>query len=312
MYELADHTSVMTVDGSVTSRTTSSPFLGQSTGSSIIGGFGVGFDPDDLTSNDQLFDLTGTLRTPPNNVTFTVSGLISGEDRVLVGPRLAGVIDVAQDTINGTLNSASTTAVVVTTAIPTDTPTSGTIRVEADDGRYLRVPYESYTGSTYTLPTPAASAGQIDVDDSAGTFTRASGDFVADGYEPGMSFTGANFANGGNNAQFTILSVTTTVITVLDSTGMVTETGSGDETVDVDGYDFSGSNAATTGNNVYISYIDELASGTSATFTSVFLSNRDVFVRVRDGGGTPIKTFEAPSQLTSAGGGVSAIRTTDE
>jgi len=62
---------------------------------------------------------------------------------------------------------------------------------------------------------------------------------------------------------------------------------------------------------VFISYVDELASGASASYTAVYSSNRDLFVRVRDGGGTPIKTFEISSQFTSSPVTVTAIRTSD-
>lgn len=231
-YESTDHTNVMTTDGEATSRTLSQPFLGSSTGSAIIGAFGVGIASEDLTANDLVFDLTNAPINPPNLVTWTISGLVSGEDRVLVAESTGAAsttIDVAQDTINGTLSGAAVTSVTVTTAIPTDTPSSGTIRIQADDGRYLRVPYDSYTGSVYTIPS----------------------------------------------------------------------------------FNFSGSNTCTTGNNVYISYIDELASGTTASFSSIYLTDRNLAVRVRDGGGTPIRTFETPSTLNNTGGSASAIRTSD-
>ena len=69
--------------------------------------------------------------------------------------------------------------------------------------------------------------------------------------------------------------------------------------------------AASASADVFISYIDKLADATSASFTTIFSSSRDLFVRVRDGGGTPIKTFETPATLGNAGGSVAAIRTTD-
>ena len=72
--------------GTVTSRTISAPFVGVSTGSAIIGAYGVGIGADDLTASDSVTDLTNTVRNPPNNVSFTVTGLVSGEDRVMVGP----------------------------------------------------------------------------------------------------------------------------------------------------------------------------------------------------------------------------------
>lgn len=226
------------VNVTVTARTLSTPFIGASTGSAIIGSYGLGIQPTDLTQNDLLFDLTNTSNQPPNNVTFTVGGLVSTEDRVLVFP-WDGVsldaennpaIDVDQLSLNTTLNAAGQTAVVVTTTIPSDTPSSGTIRVQLDDGRYRRVPYTSYSGSTFTT----ASTDWTDPDD------------------------------------------------------------------------------ATAGNNVWISYIDETASGTSASYTAVYSTDRDLGVLVRDGGGTPIKQYITSAVFGSADSTTTAIRTTDE
>jgi hypothetical protein len=223
-------TSSATADVNVApvARTVPKIFTGSYTGT-YIGAFGIGIDENDLTASDTVQDLLGVTQTPPNNVTFTVSGLVSTEDRVLVGPRLAGVLDLAQDTINGTLSSATQTSIVTTTAIPSDTPTSGDVRVELDTGVYREQAYTSYTGSTYTIPST----------------------------------------------------------------------------------DYSGGNIATTDNNIFISYIDELASGTTATYTAVYSTDRDLIVRVRDGGATPIKTFEAPATFGSTNTTVAAIRTSD-
>lgn len=214
------------------SKTIPKTFLGSYTGT-LIGAYGIGVLPANLTAVDTIQDLASATQIPPNNVTFTVSGLISGEDRVLVGPRSAGILQKDQDTLNGTLTHGVTTSVVMTTAIPVDTPAAGQIRIQDNNGVFTYQPYDSYTGSTYTLT--AAYSGS-------------------------------------------------------------------------DGAD------ATTGNDVFIAYIDELATAASATFTTVYnngLGNRNLFVRVRDGGATPIKTFEAPATLGSAGGSVAAIRTSD-
>jgi hypothetical protein len=209
----------------VTSRTISPSFIGNSTGTAIIGAYGVGINPANLTANDQLFDLTNTLIVPPNNVTFTVNGLVIGEDRVLVGPQLGGVIDVNQLTANGEQTIGASTF-VVNQVIPTDTPASGTIRVFNGD-TFDRIEYTSYTASTFTI-------------------------------------------NG-------TLPATYATATIL-----------------------------------FISYIDKLATSTSESFTSVFLSTRSLFIRVRDGGITPIKTFETTGTLGSAGGSTTVIRTSDE
>jgi hypothetical protein len=159
-------TSSATADtnGSFTTRVVPAAFVGVSTGSAIIGAFGLGIEAADLTNNDQVTDLTGTVNQPPNNVTFTQSNLVVG-DAVLVGPEDgSGGLDVDQLSLNTTLSGAAETAVVVTTTIPSDTPSSGTIRVQNDAGRYVRVPYTSFSGSTFTIPatdfsTENATAG---------------------------------------------------------------------------------------------------------------------------------------------------------
>ena len=230
-------TATGTASGTATPRTvesTAAPGLGVSTGSALIGAYGVG--SQDLGSSDSVKDLTDSVITPPNNVSFTVGGIVSTEDRVLVGPwdgtstdsEGNPAVDTDQLSLNTALSSSTETAVVVTTTIPSDTPASGVIRIQLASGSYRRVPYTSYTGSTFTIAST----------------------------------------------------------------------------------DFSGDNAASS-NNVWIAYIDEIASATSASFTSVFSSSRDLVVKVRDGGGSPIKEFITSAVLGSNGGSVTAIRTSD-
>jgi hypothetical protein len=184
-----------TTSGTATERTvesTSAPGLGVSTGSAIIGAYGVGVTPADLGPNDKVFDLTNTQITPPNNVTFSVTGLISGEDRVLVGPSSGGTtLDTAQLASATAVSVGSVPSTFsVSTTIPSDTPSAGTIRVEDDSGFYVLVNYTGFSGSDFTGCT--------------GTFA----------------------------------------------------------------------NASASGKNVFISYIDELASAASATFTAVYNSLR--------------------------------------
>ena len=220
------------VSGAVTARTVSPEFIGASTGSAIIGAYGIGLEAADLTNSDQLFDLTNTLRIPPNNVQFSVGGLVSGEDYILVGPETAGGLDEAQFGLNATLNTDNVTSVVIDAAIPTDTPATGHIRVQDNNGVYRKLHYSSYTGSTFTIDT-------------------------TDGNE-----------------------------------------------------DFAGVNA-TAANNVFIAYIDKVSASTAESFTGVYLSDRSLFIRVRDGGGSPRKTFETTGVLGSGGGSTTAIRTSD-
>ena len=222
--------------GTVTSRAISTPFVGASTGSAIIGSYGLGIEKADLTSSDKVFDLTNNQITPPNNVTFTVFGLYTGEDRVLVTNDQSSAIDYDQMTLGTTLVAVDETSVNVGTGnIPDDTPSTGNLRIQLDDGRYRLVPYTAHDGD--------------------------------DGFTIGTT-------------------------------------------------DFSGGDTASSGNNVFLSYIDELAGSNTAAFTTVFTSNRTLFVRVRDGGtagdNEAIKTFETTGVLSASGGSSTAIRTPDE
>ena len=218
---------------SITARTLSKVFSGVSTGSSLIGSYGLGIEATDLTASDKLFDLDNVEVVPPNNVTFSVSGLVVGEDRVLVGPEAGGGLNKSQLSLLTTLSGASETVAVMSSAIPTDTPITGTIRI-INDGLYNRfVEYISFTGSTFT-------------------------------FKATQSFNGTE-ENG----------------------------------------------AATSGKGVYITYIDKLASTSTEAFTVVFNASRNLFIRVRDGGSTPIKTFETTGTIGAAGGSTTVIRTTD-
>jgi hypothetical protein len=180
-----------------------------------------------------VIDLDGDTNTPPNNVTWTLSGVVSG-DRCLVGPKDTGdAFKFDQMTLTTTLSAASETSLVVN-AIPANTPQTGTLRVELDDGRYRRIAYTAHNGTT--------------------TFT------IAD-----ESWLDPN-----------------------DSTGGIS-------------------------NGVMCSYIDDAAAGTTINFTTIYTSGPlDLRVRVREGtSGTPIKTYEGNSQLTSTGGGAAASRISD-
>lgn len=164
---LTGGTSGATIDVNVTvtdrSATISQPFVGVSTGSALIGAYGVGLQVNDVTSSDKVTDLGNNVITPPNYVTNTVSGLTSGEDRVLVGPWDGSTTDSNGDpsitknqlsiASGNDLTTDNITSVVVTEAIPSDTPSSGYIRVTDDNGFERRLHYSSWNTSTFTIDT---------------------------------------------------------------------------------------------------------------------------------------------------------------
>jgi hypothetical protein len=217
--------------GTITERTLSFPFVGSSTGNAIIGAYGFGIESADLGANDLITDLTNTANQPPNNVTFSVGGLIAGEDRVLVAPATAsGTLHTFQFNTKHILSSATVTQIQVSNLIYTDTPnvSGSTLRIECSTGIFRRVSYNSYA-SNY--------------------FTTESLDFSSD--------------------------------------------------------------PALSGAQVFVSYIDKLASAATQSFTTVYNADRSLYIRVRDGAATPIKTFETTANLGAAGGTATAIRTPD-
>jgi hypothetical protein len=150
---------------------------------------------------------------------------------VLLGPASGGALQTSQLTLQTTLNGASETQAVMTTTIPSDTPSSGTIRIKLDTGIYRRVQYSSFSGATFT------------------------------------------FTSSEN---------------------------------------FTDPNDATSGNDVFISYIDKQAGASSESVAWVYASDRSLFLRVRNGDTSlPIKTFETTGTMGSAGGSATAIRTSD-
>jgi hypothetical protein len=155
-------------------RTISKPFCGASTGSAIIGSYGLGIEPTDLTSSDSLSDLEGDPpKSPPNYVTNTLAGLVATEDRVLVAPRSGSLdgngdpaINKAQMTVATALTDDNITSVVVN-AVPDYTPATGTIRVIDNDGFERRLIYTAVNvgSKTFTIDPTASEAAVPNVAD---------------------------------------------------------------------------------------------------------------------------------------------------
>lgn len=219
----------------VTTRAVSTPFCGASTGSSIVGAYGFSLEYADLSVNDKITALDGTTRQPPNNVTFTVNGVLSGW-RVLVGPENgSGGLLESQLSNTGLLSGAAVTSVVVDEVIPANTPASGTIRIKRVDGRFTRHPYSAVNTGTKT---------------------------------------------------FTITS-----------------------------HDFSTNNAAI-GADIYISYIDDAASGASISFNTIQSATQTLYVSARYGGTGPdytdsIKPAATTGSLGSTGGSATISSVSD-
>ena len=165
LYDDLDVANYVDVNGAPTDRSISTPFVGSSTGSALIGAYGLGMQKADTASTDKFFDLQNTEITPPNNVTYSILGLEVSEDYIHVTNNDAGNIDFNQLTLNVTLNGNAETQATMSASIPTDTPSSGTIRIEMDDGRYRLVNYSSFSGAVFTF----TSSEDFDPDSATAT-----------------------------------------------------------------------------------------------------------------------------------------------
>jgi hypothetical protein len=174
-----DVTDYLDVAGSVTPVTLYPCFLGTSTGSNLIGAFGIGVSTDTGDTDyrpsvgDQFFPLDGSGPVLPADVrSFSVGNLLyvgAGDGaRVLVGPQdgALNAFNINQFTNAGPYSGGEATVNIETgagagdlTAIPTDTPTAGTFRMEGTDGVYHRVTYTGKTTTSFTGCTgvPAAT-----------------------------------------------------------------------------------------------------------------------------------------------------------
>lgn len=275
------------------------PFCGQSTGSALVGAYGFGIESADLSASDLLFDLTNTPRTPPNNVTFTVNGLVSGEDRVLVAP--LGYSFAYDTEVGGPFTNDET--------VTFGNGATGKLLELVDNGTTGYMVIRLLTGSvpsdndTITGGTSGATAA------------------IAGAVAPSIDIEQMLLNGALSGAAVTAVVVDaipvdtpqTGTIRIRRTNGVYSRhdytswTGS---TFTITSHDFS-TNNAPNGAGVYLSYIDKLAASASESFTLVFNATRNLFVRVRDGGASPIKTFETTGTLGTAGGSATAIRTSD-
>lgn len=174
-----DTTDSLDVNGSVSTSSLTPCFLGTSTGSNLIGAFGIGASTDTGDTDyrpsvgDQFFPLDATGPVLPADVrAFSVGNLLyvgaADGARVLVGPQDGSLnaFNFNQFTNAGPYSGAEGTVTIETgagagdlTAIPADTPTSGTFRMQGTDGVYHLVTYTGKTTTTFTgcVGVPAAT-----------------------------------------------------------------------------------------------------------------------------------------------------------
>lgn len=279
------------------------PFIGTSTGSTLIGAYGVGLEAADLSANDKVFDLTNTQRQAPNYVTFTVSNLVSG-DRVLVAPlgyrfeydtEAAGPFTVGETL---TFTSPAGTAVL---AKLTDNGTTGEMWIS--------------TMVTGTIPTDNSGITGGTSGATANVNGTVNNDINLRQMNLNGALTGAAVTSVVVNGSIPSDTPSSGTIRILRANGFYTRhaySAWSGSTFTISSTDFSSNNAANS-TNLFVSYFDDAADATSESFTGIYSADRSLYVRVRNGGGTPkIKTYESSATLGSAGGSATVSRISDE
>lgn len=184
--ETIDIANTLTQSGSATERTVSVPFVGASTGSNIIGAYGIGFNTGDIDDSDVLTAFDGNQYSRPNLVTNSIGGLtFTGDvDQVIVDPWNGSAKDINDDplirkeqmAINVTYTGVDEGTITIghgngdEATIPTDTPASGTIRVIDDDGFERWITYSSWSGVIFTVDNGASGINN-DFNGGAGSGT---------------------------------------------------------------------------------------------------------------------------------------------
>lgn len=277
--------------------------LGTFAGGTFFGAPGVRVI--DLDSGDikayQLIDDLGVTQQPPNEIAVAISGLTAG-DRGGIFRRDGSTGPIEKDRYLGTAQAAEATTVVVGTAISSDEPAAGFVKIvdksDAEEPEAL-LRYTSWTTSTFTL---AADAG-------AGTATAgSSGDALED---TGADFGGTDDVKVGD----TIVNTTTNAwgfVVSIDGTNDLTTVSAPGQTLtwtSGDGYKINVLPFATTTSDwVYVPFVAEVATASSVSNTYIY--SADVYGRFvfRLKG---YKPFVSDQLIGSSGLTVAAVRTED-
>lgn len=114
-----------------------------------LGAYGVGFVPGDLVAADSLIALDDSSQSPLDNQTFSVAGLVVGEDRVILGRNngSGGLLKAEYAAAVG--NNSGNGTIGVKTSI-SNAPPAGFVRISNGSADDLYT-YTSFSGSTFTL-----------------------------------------------------------------------------------------------------------------------------------------------------------------
>jgi hypothetical protein len=305
------------------------PYIGVSTGSALIGAFGVGVAKAKLQDSDSVLPLGETTPiSPPLTVTNTYSGLDTTNDQILVAPTDGTTTDINGDPPVGgawfKIASALTGAAVTTVSVQEDLadsnidgflPSSGYISIVNDEGLVVDHPYSAY-------------------DTGGDTFTITSYDFSGSGVNDSVAVGNYCYVYQMHLVTSDLIGAAVTTAEVNDIPGSTPDTGT-IRIVNDDGFhirhpystysdttdqftitsaDFSGdglTEQASIGSGVYVTYVDKAAASESETFQAVYDNDLNLVVVVRDGDGTPIKEDKRRHTFTNSNATLGITRTSD-
>jgi hypothetical protein len=288
----------------------SSP-LGTFTGTQIFGAQGVDYrNPDGADTQAYILtDDLGTLRSPPNTISFTVANT-RALDKIFVArdTGTAGVVD--KDQFGGmTAQALSLSTLTVAGTVDGEVPATGVVRVVDDsleqEHRYYFDTRTTGAGGVFNLHvvTPGTA--------TAGTSTTlledTGADFITDGVEVGMLIR--NITTGDI---FEVVSVTD-----LDTLVIKQVFGTGGTFVSTNTYEINETIVAyTTSDNIYDTIIDKEedtgTDGSPGSISNTFVKDVGTFgtvVQVRQG--KIILPFEQNQTVGQTSVTVTTVRTPD-
>ena len=297
-----------TVNGSVTTLTPQkqAPF-GTFAGGEFYGARGVWLE--NVAAADansyHLVDSTGTSQDPPASITVRVNGVVAG-DRVSVFRSLdtSGNIDKTYLTSHATDNDLGDPDFIVTATIPSDTPSTGRIRiVHAASGLEHHIRYASWATNTFTLATAITGTitaigdvtGRSFYDTNSNLSSIVPGDLIRNTTDGSWAQIVSIENQGGDNYYLTHTPL---------------RDGSDNKWDEGDSYSFHTLPANYgSSDTVYVPYIDETATGTSVSKSVTYVADRNITTQVRKKGIVPFNVNNI--ELDSTGYTATAVRTPD-
>jgi hypothetical protein len=282
--------------------TKQSPF-GTFAGGTFFGAPGVRVI--DLDSGDikayQLIDDLGVTQNPPNEIAVAISGLTAG-DRGGIFRRDGSTGPIEKDRLLGTAQSAGANTVVAGSAIASDEPAAGFVKVidksDPEEPEAL-LRYTSWTSATFTLATDAGS-GSATAGSSGNALEDTAADFgVTDDVKVGDTIYNSTTGEWG----FVVSIDGVNDLTTVSAPGQTLTWTSGDNYA-LNVLPF----ATTTSDWIYIPFVAQVATASSVSNTYIY--SADVYGRFvfRLKG---FKPFSSDQLIQSNGLSVAAVRTTD-